>query len=499
MIKSVKKSKCYKNSFGSKFPMKILVQQLARLGDIYMTWPVLRAIRRAYPMAEIHVLTRPRFESALHGLEAVDVRKSLPTERICEALLESEDIQPAKEKLETFLEDLVAENYQWIINLSYSPFSSYLTHFLSGPDKKISGYTRHSDGYFHISDEVSSYFYAQVGPERYNRIHLADLFASMVGIDLEPQDWAPPTIESSQHTLPDQYIVMHVGASEQKKSLSPFIWSRVIKYFTEQAPNTKVVLIGAPSEIGLAKAIKGGLNQIDVIDLVGKTKIHELFPIIQNSQLLVGCDSAPMHIASLVATPCLNISSKEVNFWETGPRSASSQIVYNSNLADINPAEIATMIQNLITGVQNPQTVKMVGGFPSYIVPGEHRASHFGWDLVKAIYLGEAFPVTDDLQFIEAVGQLHAMNEVVIENLQKIPQSGLKALGPILDRSDEVFRAIGGIVPLASIFVHWLETERIKIPPGKSDEIYSRTLQTHRDFKYLLRAYVLDDQPVQEA
>ncbi len=35
--------------------MKILVLQLARLGDIYMSWPMIRAVKRKYPNAEIDI------------------------------------------------------------------------------------------------------------------------------------------------------------------------------------------------------------------------------------------------------------------------------------------------------------------------------------------------------------------------------------------------------------------------------------------------------------
>lgn len=61
--------------------MKILVLQLARFGDIYLTWPALRALRRRYPDASIHLLVRERFVAATEGLGAgIDVHV-FPTAR----------------------------------------------------------------------------------------------------------------------------------------------------------------------------------------------------------------------------------------------------------------------------------------------------------------------------------------------------------------------------------------------------------------------------------
>ena len=52
--------------------MKILIIQLARLGDIYQSWPTLKAVKRANPGAEIHFLTRSKFAAAAPGPELVD-------------------------------------------------------------------------------------------------------------------------------------------------------------------------------------------------------------------------------------------------------------------------------------------------------------------------------------------------------------------------------------------------------------------------------------------
>nr|HPI41550.1 glycosyltransferase family 9 protein [Pseudobdellovibrionaceae bacterium] len=66
--------------------MKILIIQLARLGDIYTSWPVIRAIKRENPKAEIHVLVRKKFEKALVGLESLDHIHVMETSEILSPL-----------------------------------------------------------------------------------------------------------------------------------------------------------------------------------------------------------------------------------------------------------------------------------------------------------------------------------------------------------------------------------------------------------------------------
>jgi ADP-heptose:LPS heptosyltransferase len=50
--------------------MRILCLQLARLGDILNTRPVLNAILRSFPNAQIDLLVRERYSSATLGIDS---------------------------------------------------------------------------------------------------------------------------------------------------------------------------------------------------------------------------------------------------------------------------------------------------------------------------------------------------------------------------------------------------------------------------------------------
>src|SRR3954464_11727282 len=98
---------------------KILVLELARLGDIYQTWPALRALKRLNPDSEIHVLTRPRFSAALEGLTAVDRIHQLPTAQILEPLVQlNMDVRTSYDRMSSFVETLKVHNFDWIVNFS---------------------------------------------------------------------------------------------------------------------------------------------------------------------------------------------------------------------------------------------------------------------------------------------------------------------------------------------------------------------------------------------
>jgi heptosyltransferase-3 len=474
--------------------MKILVLQLARLGDIYMTWPALRAIKRLHPDAELHFLTRSKFEAATEGLDVVDCHMKLPTSFLLEPLIQPVlDLEGAVERMGTFINDMKAEQYDWIINYTFSPVSSYLTHAIAGPTARVTGYTRHGDGFLGIPDEVSAYFYAQAGIDGNNRVHLTDLFISMLGYDYVDSDWDGPVVDGRDFGLPEKYILIHVGASEVKKSMPPFKWARVLKNFFDHNLELPIVMIGSANERNLGEAIEAGVSRGRVINLIGQTKLREIFHLLKGAQLLVGCDSAPMHMAGLTNTPCLNVSFDAVNFWETGPKATQSFIYKASFPEDVVSEELGLYMHQILRGETPQHLIQRSAGLESYQVPEDDQTQLFTWNLVQAMYLSGNFPIADDLKFCQAIEKLYEVNELARQNIHQIPDKGLEVMGPLLNRADEVIAAVARVVPSVGPIIKWYQTEKVRIPVGTEEVVAQRTLEIHEKLQRILSVYMLED------
>ncbi|MGZ3723636.1 MAG: glycosyltransferase family 9 protein, partial [Bdellovibrionales bacterium] len=312
--------------------MRILVLQLARFGDIYQTWPTLQALKRKHPGCELHVLVRNRFQEAAQDFPGITVH-ALPTQEIMRPLFEGLPIEASHEELRAFLQPLCDTSFDAIINLSFSPASSYLTDYLASSRTEVRGYTRHSDGHFNIPDDTSAYFYAQVGIGRANRYHLTEIFAAVAGVDLSEDDFR---VAEQTYAGPRHGIVVHLGASTAEKIYPPELWVSAIREILETSP-VAVTLVGSAGERGLAETVTSQLSNPELTNRVGETSLRELFQTVNGASLLIGADSAPVHIASLTQTPVLNLSSSSVNFWETGPLAAGSRVLYHENIQKISP------------------------------------------------------------------------------------------------------------------------------------------------------------------
>lgn len=469
--------------------MKILILQLARLGDIYTTWPFVRALKRQHPGAEIHMLVRSSFESATTGLEELDRVIALPVRDILEPLVnERNDVDASVAKLEQTLDLLEVEQYTKIYNLSFSSLSSYITDFLTEDGVEVLGYTRHSDGYFNPNDEVSAYFYAQVGVDRSSRVHLADIFASYLQIPYIEKDWNAPNIQTNKQ-LPKPYVVFHIGASEDHKKLTSTQWSKAIQFFLDKKTDMKVVLIGASHERLLSNSIEGSCEVGRLVNLVGDTSISELFPIIKNASLMVGCDSAPIHIASLTDTPTLNVSMGNVNFWETGPKATLGYIYRLTSEMQMVPQNIGEAAGEIVSGRVPEGMIVRARGLCSYSAVTTPQ-EQFSWKLTEAIYLSGDYPILDDYKIFQALQDIREVNSLILDNVRAMsPDSGDIRAG-LVDRGEKILQHISQNVPAVSPLVRWVAAEKVRIPPGSFEVIKERTFSIHTALAAVLNNYV---------
>lgn len=464
--------------------MKTLVIQLARLGDIYQSWPTLKALKN--DGQEVHLLTRSSFAQAAPVF--IDRHWCFETKSILKPLVdERPNVDAALSELRSAVEALKAENFDRVINLTYSPFSASLAHEIGCADTV--GYTRHDDRTLRIPDDASAYFYAQVGVGKHNRLHVIDLFAHTAGVAPEwsfEDEPACPLVRKGCSTLQGG-IVVHLGASDLAKTLSWSKWLQVVKTLV-MSSDVPIVLVGSKDEAEIAEKVSGVFGARKPVNLVGRTNLQELHAIIEAAALVVGGDSAPVQIASLTKTPVFNLSFPIVNCWETGPRSPGSRILLLESEDSYTSEEIAREI--LATLHQTPAQL------PVLTVTGQdepYRGARdtFEWDLVKALYMGELFPAQPSDVFMMGLQRLEEVNALALEQIAAIKKDSTNQTASlILDRVDDVMETIAKMVPQTSPIIGWFRTERLRIPPQAVEQIVEATRAVHVRFGEVLSLYL---------
>lgn len=469
--------------------MKILCLQLARLGDIYQSWPALNALKRSG--ADVHLLTRSAYAAAAPTF--VDRHWCLDTKAVVAPMIdEKPDIDSSLSRLNELVSALKAERFDRIVNLSYSPFSaSFVSEIAHGTSCEVTGYTRFEDRTLAIPDDASAYFYAQVGVGKGNRVHVTDLFAHAAGVELTEADW---NFESSTcpvvRAADRESIIVHLGASTLAKTLSWSKWLQVVKGLLT-ATDAPVILVGSQDEAEIAEKVSSVFGARKPLNLVGRTTLKELVDLVGKAKLVIGGDSAPVQIASLTNTPVYNLSFPMVSLWETGPRSEGSRILPLDSEDSYTSDEIVKDVVAMLSGRPPVLPVVRVAARNAAYIETKPQPQAFEWDLLRAIYMGELFPPIPNSTFTLGLQRLDEVNIVAIEQIAAIKKDATNQTASlILNRIDDVMDQIIRFVPEVAPLVRWFRVERLRIGPMPVASLIEATRLVHERFGEVLGLYL---------
>lgn len=374
---------------------------------------------------------------------------------------------------------------------------------LSNETTKVRGYTRFDDGFLAIPDDASAYFYAQVGVGKHNRVHLAELFASIAEVDLCEADWClldwqrspqqkDRIFETYEIPTHESYLVLHVGASDSRKTLSTEQWAATCRRLLQWWKG-RIVLVGSPSEVLIGQRILEGVCSSRVHSLVGKTRLSELFPLLASARLVIGGDSVVMQMASLAQAECFNVSFPTVNFWETGPKEVGSRILLVGGATPPSPEVVAREIWQMLEGMVPEFEVAMATGeSPVWFArDGISANEEFRWDLIRAIYLGADFPPPPSVLVVHGFHRLHELAELAIAQIEVIHNEGARAVAAeILGQVDGLLGSVRRMVPDLDPLISWFETEKIRIGPSSVMELAEQTRRIFESLKMVAGLYM---------
>jgi ADP-heptose:LPS heptosyltransferase len=117
-------------------------------------------------------------------------------------------------------------------------------------------------------------------------------------------------------------IAVHVGAGTAAKQWPADRWRDLVAWLVVRL-GAEVVLVGGKGERIIARRIIGPSPYPGVIDWTGQLGVGELAAVIEKSDLFVGADSGPAHLAAAVGTPAVVLFSgtndpRQWRPWGTG-------------------------------------------------------------------------------------------------------------------------------------------------------------------------------------
>jgi len=282
-------------------PLKILVVRFSSIGDIVLTTPVVRILKKQIN-AQVHFLTFSRYKCILVNNPYID------------------KIHTIDENINEIISALKKENFDLLIDLHHNIRTQILKQKLGIKSKSFRK--------LNIQKWLLTTFKINILPN----IHIVDRYLETVkhlgitndnlGLDFFLTD------KDKVENLPNDYVVFAVGGKHETKKLPT---NKIISICNKL--NTQIILIGGKEDFLTAEKIITATSNTK--NACGKYSIGQSAFIIKNAKYVITHDTGMMHIAAAFKKKIYSVWGNTIPAFGMTPylADARSKIIEVKNLS----------------------------------------------------------------------------------------------------------------------------------------------------------------------
>jgi lipopolysaccharide heptosyltransferase II len=288
--------------------MKILLIRLRLIGDVVFTTPVIRALKRAMPDAQLAYLVERESAAVVAGNPHLDEVIVIPRSRGLSRIVDDARLAWRLRK----------RRFDLVIDMHGGPRSGWLT-LATGAPQRI-GYEIPGRSWMY----TTSVHRARDLRPRHSVANQWDLLHAIEGWTVEGPDPVRDAVEMAPDARSERrvrerlasagvddrhhLIVVHVSAGNPFRRWPEDAFVHLVAKLAAE-PRRRLVLSSGPSDRSAADRIARGArgmlgteNAGRVVDY-GDFDLAELRALVSRSRLFIGGDTGPLHIAATTATP----------------------------------------------------------------------------------------------------------------------------------------------------------------------------------------------------
>lgn len=304
-------------------PKKILLLRLSAFGDIVLTTPLVRALRRRFPNARIDFAVKKNFAELVAHNPHLNAVHCVEPERGRKGLLQ-------------LGMQLRRERYDVVLDLHRNFRTIFLARLCGAPRKEH--YRKHI---------LRRWLFVKFKAATMQRIPpIAQRYLQTAAfLNLPVDDARTELFWQAEHEAEARRVLLQAGwqAEQPLICLAPgagyFTKRWPVAYFAEIArefastyKNFAVAVLGGRQDREVGQYIREH-SRAEVFDLTGACSLLASAAIIKRSRLVLANDSGLMHIAEAVGTPVLALfgsTTRELGFF---PQRATSRVLEQLNVA----------------------------------------------------------------------------------------------------------------------------------------------------------------------
>lgn len=261
---------------------KFLIIRFSSIGDIVLTTPVIRCLRKQHPDAEIHFLTKQSFRGIVAHNPYIN------------------KIHTLGDSFELMLHELKTEEYDCIIDLHHNLRTMRIKRHLKGVKS-------FSFNKLNIEKFVLTNFKINTLPKKHivdrNLETVASFGVADDGLGLDY--FIPETDIVSNRDLPTShlhgYIAVVIGAALATKKLPVHKLKELCT-----AIDHPVILLGGKEDYEDGRSI-ASVDDVKIYNACGKFNLNESADLVRRSKLVISHDTGLMHIAAALQKPVISV------------------------------------------------------------------------------------------------------------------------------------------------------------------------------------------------
>lgn len=282
-------------------PRRIALLKPSALGDIIHALPVLTALRRRFPTALITWVVNTTYEPLLRGHP--DLTETLPFDRGAFRRGLGASVRAAV----ALAAALRRRRFDLVVDLQ-GLLRTGLMALASGAPVRV-GFANAREG------SRLAYTHAVRVPDA-DRLHAVDRYwklAEFLGAGDGPKLFRVP-LDPAERTaaraelvpFPRPWVAVAIGARWETKRWPPAFFAAVLRRGLLRTGGTAVFVGGSDDTPGAQEAAGHlGSSPVRVVDLTGRTSLPRLAAVLAESDLMLGNDTGPLHLAAALGVPCV--------------------------------------------------------------------------------------------------------------------------------------------------------------------------------------------------
>jgi len=283
---------------------RVLVRSTNWLGDVVMSLPALRAIRRGFPQAHLGVMIQSKLAPLFEGTNECD--EVVAFERPARCLVCG---WRGRSALYSRL-----RSGNWDLGVLFPNSFSSAWFLKRGGVRRRLGYSMHWRGWT-LTDRLP----AGNGPLAQHQVHWYLDVARHVGAEGDASDcvYEPPAaaMEAARSVLselgvePGSYVAIAPAAAYgPAKEWPADHYARLADMLSDER-GLRTLIVGAPAETAKCEDVRAlaAAKAEGVVSAAGKTDVAALAGVFKLSAGFVGNDSGAMHLAGVVGVPTVGI------------------------------------------------------------------------------------------------------------------------------------------------------------------------------------------------